>query len=111
MFDFSAWSGWLEERSRELKSEGLEAKFYSSPGVGSLPKPKMGLGLVGERAMGEFENWGTGETDYTVMAPASPKAQMVAHRWGVIVTDETFEQVFGEFLAAFRHHDMGVGHP
>jgi hypothetical protein len=111
MFDFCAWSGWLEERSRELKNEGLETRFSSSPGVGNLPKPKMCLGLVGERSMGLFENWGTGETDYTVMAPASPKAQMVAHRWGDIVTDETFEQVFGEFLAAFRHHDMGVGHP
>jgi hypothetical protein len=43
------------------------------------------------------------------MAPASPKAQMAAH---AVVTDQTFEQVFGEFLAAFRHHDTNdVGHP
>jgi hypothetical protein len=72
----------------------------------------MCLELVGERSIGLFESWGTGETDYTVMAPASPKAQMVAHRWGAVVTDQTFEQVFGEFLAAFRHHDTNdVGHP
>jgi hypothetical protein len=110
MFDFSAWSRWLEERSRELKSEGLEAKFYSGPGVGPLPKAKMWLELEGERSIGSFENWDTGETDYMVMAPASPEGQMVAHH--VIVTDQTFEQVFDEFLAAFRHHDTNdVGRP
>lgn len=66
------------------------------------------LEVVGRKAMGGFENWITGETDYTVMAPPSPKAQMVSHKWGLIVTDETFEATFDEFVVQFRQHDSGL---
>ena len=31
---------------------------------------------------------------------------MVCHKWGVIVTDETFEPLFVEFLAHFRRYEV-----
>ena len=61
--------------------------------------------------MGDFANWITGETDYTIAAPPSPKARMVCHKWGVIVTDETFEPLFVEFLAHFRRYEFRQENP
>ena len=100
MFDYPKWRTWLEARGVELRAEGLLGKFHAGPD--GYPKPGMILELVGTHAMGGFENWITGETDYTVAKPPSPKGKMVAHKWGVIVSDKSFEPAFNEFLSAFR---------
>jgi hypothetical protein len=100
MFDYPKWRAWLNVKSDELRTEDITVKFQSGPDDG--PKPGMSLGLVGNCAMAVFENWITGETDYTIEKPPSPRAKMVAHKWGALVTDETFETTFNEFIAAFR---------
>jgi hypothetical protein len=109
VFDFPRWRKWLEPKAAELKVEGLETRFAAGPDDG--PKPGMTLGIAGRRAIGDFSNWITGETDYTIAAPPSPKARMVCHKWGVIVTDDTFEPLFAEFLAHFRRYESGQGNP
>jgi len=109
VFDFRRWREWLEPKAAELEAEGFEARFAAGPDDG--PKPGMSLEIAGRRAMGDFANWITGEPDYTIAAPPSPKARMVCHKWGVIVTDETFEPLFVEFLAHFRRYESGQENP
>jgi hypothetical protein len=108
MFDYKRWARWLEARSVELETEGFETHFGAGPDSGS--KPGMTLALVGQRAMGDFQNWVTGETDYTVFAPPTPKAQMVAHEWGLVVSDDTFEPTFNKFLMTFRRAESGAAY-
>ena len=102
MFDFPRWKTWLEARAAELTADGLHIQFSAGP-EGSA-KPGMGLGLRGTRAVGLFENWRTGETDYTIHAPSD--GPMVSHRWGLIVEDETFEATFREFIAEFNRFEL-----
>lgn len=66
---------------------------------------KAGLGVIGSRAMGDLEIWGRGDTDYTIHAPPSSDTKMVAHRWGVMSTDETFAALFYEFMACFHQFE------
>jgi hypothetical protein len=106
MFDFQKWRAWLEEKSRQLGEQGLEVKFKVGPDDG--PKPGMGLGIVGLNAMADFENWISGETDYTIMVPVSREAKMVSFRWGIIVDDETFEMTFLEFIDEFRKFETVI---
>jgi hypothetical protein len=100
VFDFLRWQKWLEARSEELARDGFDVRFHAGPV--SSQKPGASLGMIGQYAMGNFEIWSTGENDYTVMKPLAPSAKMVAHKWGLKVTDETFEESFSEFLEAFR---------
>ncbi|SRR6266567_2391110 len=100
MLTYETWRPWLQAKATELKSDNLTTRFDASPG--DSPKPGMALGLIGQRAMGNFECWITGEADYTILAPPSPDARMVCHKWGLIVTDETFEATFHEFISEFR---------
>ena len=65
----------------------------------------MSFGIVGANAMGNFESWATGETDYTIMAPPSPEAKMVSHKWMQVLTDETFEAAFNEFIAEYQKYE------
>jgi hypothetical protein len=56
--------------------------------------------------MGCFENWVTGQTDYTILAiHAPPMAKPLFHRWGLVATDETFDALFGEFVARLRQFE------
>jgi hypothetical protein len=108
MFDFQRWRLWLEAKAAALEAEGLEASFGAGPDDG--PKPGMGLGIVGRQAMGIFENWITGETDYTILVPPSPEARMVSHEWGLLATDETFEAIFTTFITKFRQFEFSNSH-
>ena len=65
----------------------------------------MGFGVRGVNAIGSFDCWTTGETDYTIMAPASPETEMVSHKWMQVLTNETFEAAFNEFMAEFHKHE------
>jgi hypothetical protein len=56
--------------------------------------------------MGSLECWITGEADWTIMAPPSPDAKMVSHTWGLVLTDETFENVFAHFMTEFRTFEI-----
>jgi len=67
-------------------------------------KPGLGLGLAGRKAIGLFETWITGETDYTIHV--LPGGEMVSHKWMLLLTDETFEETFNEFAAEFRKHEL-----
>ena len=95
MFDFPRWKAWLEAKAVELKNDGVMLHFSASPEAS--PNPGMGLGIQGKNATGVFQNWHTGETDYTIHAP--PDGPMTSHRWGLTATNETFEAVFREFIA------------
>lgn len=57
---------------------------------------------------GGFENWKTGETDYTILDNSiiedHGRSKMVTTKWGLIVTDESFELVYNEFIVAFRNY-------
>lgn len=104
MFDYQRWRLWLKAKADALEAEGLTIRFAAGPDDG--PKPGMTLEIVGRRAMGGFENWITGETDYTIFVPPSSKARMVSHEWGLLVTDETFETIFTSFMTKFRQVDL-----
>ncbi|MBN9532384.1 MAG: hypothetical protein J0H10_03380 [Alphaproteobacteria bacterium] len=99
VFDFPRYKVFLEAKAEALRSDGMEVRFHCGPA--DSPKQGMILELVWEGMYGGFENWITGETDYTVM-PVGKHGQPLAYRWGLIVTDESFAAIFDEFLAAFR---------
>jgi hypothetical protein len=106
MFDFPKWKTWLEARAVELKDDGFKIEFgVAGPEVS--PKPGMGLGIKGKNATGLFQNWHTGETDWTIHAPSD--GPMVSHRWGLIATDKSFEGAFNEFFAELRRIDESFG--
>src|ERR1039457_4772986 len=103
-FDFKRWRAWLQAKAVELQRDTIKTQFGCGPDDG--PKPGMGFGIIGTNAMGNFENWVTGETDYTIMVIPSPKLNMVSHKWGLIVNDESFERTFEEFITEFRKYDV-----
>jgi hypothetical protein len=101
MFNFARWRAWLENKVAGFRVDGLDATLrWNDDG----PKPGLGFGLIGRHAIGLLENWHTGETDYTIHAPHG--GEMVAHAWMRVLTDETFEATFNEFVAEFRKHDQ-----
>src|ERR1043165_5195191 len=103
MYNFPVWCEWLKAKTAELGASGLKVDFRAN----SESEPgNMQLGLIGSRAMGLIENWERGDTDCTVVAPASSEMKMVWHIWGKMVTDETFESVFEEFVAQFRRYEF-----
>jgi hypothetical protein len=106
MFNFERWRDWLEERGGQLKAEGFETQIagHDFPG-----KPKASLAVAGHKALGDFENWKSGETDYTIMRlgrhrffPWRKMSKQVSYRWGVVVDDNSFEPLFEEFISRFR---------
>ena len=101
MFDFARWNAWLSDQVPRLEAEDFEMRF----GIGKSETPKQGMayGIIGHRVIGLFQNWITGEADYTIQGQTSK--DMIAYRWGVIATDETFEALFCEFLERFRLAD------
>ena len=103
MFDFLKWRAWLEQAATLPLGKEFKAEFTS--GSNESPKPGMVFGVVGVNAMGSFECWITGETDDTIMAPPSAEAKMVSHKWMQVLTDETFEAAFHEFMAEFHKHE------
>jgi hypothetical protein len=105
MFDFSKWRAFIGAKAAVLRDEGFEVRFSASSD--NVPKPKLILELLGDRAYGGFENWITGETDYTVLAMPPVGAKPLAHEWGIVATDENFESTFNAFLAHFRKHASG----
>ena len=105
MFSFANWQRFLEEQGERLKAEGFEIRFDAS-----TERQKMILEIMGRNAGGIFENWGRGDTDYTVLDLSASNTTPLAHRWGVMATDEAFEPLFREFLELFRHHAGGPKH-
>jgi hypothetical protein len=103
VFDYKKWKVWLEGKKSELQT--LESTVSLRCGPDNGPKPGMTFGIIGPNAMGSFEVWITGETDYTVMAPPSQGAEIVSNKWMVISNDETFERTFNEFVAEFTKHN------
>jgi hypothetical protein len=92
---------WLRAKASELQSDHIAVNVKFGPDDG--PKPGMMFEIVSSKSLGMFENWITGETDYTIHAP--PGGAMVSNKWGLIITDDTFEQIFDEFIAEFRKYD------
>lgn len=103
MFNYKQWQAWLQAKASELQGDGVTTSLRSGPDTGN--KPGMGFGIIGLKAMGDFASWVTGETDYTIMVPPSPEAKMVSHKWGLTLTDETFEATFNEFITEFQKYD------
>jgi hypothetical protein len=104
MFDFPRWREWQQQKFREFRVDGLNADIRVGPD--DSPKPGMAFGIVGVHAMATFESWATGECDITIMALPSPHPKMVFCKWGIVLTDETFESAFAEFLAEFRRFEV-----
>ena len=100
MFNFPRWRAFLEARSADLTKEGMQVRVAG----GSQRRPKSGMILetVLNGMYGGFENWSTGETDYTIMPVPSRTKQPLVHKWGLILSDETFEATFDEFMGEFR---------
>ncbi len=98
MFNYNKWRAWLQAKATELQDDGVTTSFRCGPD--DIPKTGMGFGIVGRNSLGLFENWITGETDYTIHAPKG--GPMVSHKWGLILTDDTFERTFNEFIDEFR---------
>jgi hypothetical protein len=94
MFDFQKWRRWMEAKEQALKADGYDTRFAAGPNSG--PKPGMILEITDGKKYGGFESWDTGETDYTVQV-LSEAPNMRFHKWGAVVTDETFESLFQEF--------------
>ena len=108
MFDYQRWRLWLRAKAAALEAEGLKVRFAAGPDDG--PKPGIILEVLGQQALyGGFENWITGETDYTIAVLSSPKSRMVSHEWGLLVTDETFEATFTSFITKFRQFELSEG--
>jgi hypothetical protein len=103
MFNFSKWQQWLAQRAALSAAEGFKAEFKLGPP--ESPKPAMGFGIIGVKAMCSFESWITGEVDWTIMAPPSADAKMVSHKWMLLATDDTFEAIFNEFMAEFQRYE------
>ena len=101
MYDFRKWREWLKQQESALAGEGFETSFRAGPD--DSPKPGVCLDVIGTRAFGSFENWATGETDYSIFARTPPELCMISHKWGVIVSDSTFNSVYSEFL--FKLHE------
>jgi hypothetical protein len=78
---------------------GLKTEFR---GPSDTPKPGITMGIIGLNAVADFSSWMTGETDYTIMVPASSEGKMVSHRWGLVLNDDSFETTFQEFVDEFR---------
>ena len=97
-FDFVKGSQLLQTQAEALSAEGTNVHFRKSV---SLPNPKLMVELSGQKALGLFECWATGETDYTIHQ-ASKDMPMLAHRWGHIVDDQTIQQSFNDFVAEFQ---------
>jgi hypothetical protein len=95
MFDFEKWREWLETKGLALKAEGDEVRFASD--MDTDRKPGMILEISDGKNYGGFECWFTGECDYTVM-PYSERPKPRFYKWGLKLTDETFEAVFQEFM-------------
>ena len=105
MFDYQKWRKELLNKVSEFDAEGIRSSLHL--GSDDSPKPGYSFGLFGANALGEFQNWITGETDYSIMKPASPDGKIVSARWGVVVSNDTFSALFDEFVAEFRKHDRG----
>jgi hypothetical protein len=103
MLDFPKWREWLRERARQIGQEGFKTEFNVGPD--DNPKPGMTMGVIGLNAMGSFETWVTGETDWTIMVPPSTAAKMVANRWMLVLDDDSFEMTFHEFSDEFRRFE------
>jgi len=104
MFDFQRWRLWLKAKAADLEAEGLEVRFAATPD--DKPKPAMILEVLGQQAYGGFENWITGETDYTILVRPPREAHMLSHEWGLLATDETFEAIFTIFITKFRQFEL-----
>jgi len=105
MFDYKKWREKLLTRVNELEAKGIHVSIHL--GSDESPKPGYSVGLIGANAMGEFQNWITGETDYSVM-PTALDGKMVSGRWGIIVSDQTFGYLFDEFVAEFWKHERAL---
>jgi hypothetical protein len=103
MFDHMKLRAWLRDKTTELQSAEITTSLRHGPDDG--PKPGMAFNIVGRNALGSFENWITGETDWTILAPTDTTAKLVSNKWMLTLTDETFEDAFLEFIAEFRKHN------
>ena len=65
----------------------------------------MSLGLAGASAIGLFETWVTGRGRLSYRQAAIAQAKMVAHKFGLVLSDDTFEVTFAEFLGEFRRQN------
>jgi hypothetical protein len=104
MLDFSNRRSWLPSKLVELERLGLivGVKFGSQ----TDHKPGVVIEVTGQVAMGVFEAWAAGEADYSIFMPPSRKAAMVANKWGLELTAETFEEVFDHFVAEYRRYEF-----
>jgi hypothetical protein len=104
MLDFSNRGSWLPSKLIQLERLGLvvSVKFGSQ----TDHKPGVVIEVTGQVAMGVFEAWAAGEADYSIFMPPSRKANMVANKWGLELTAETFEEVFDHFVAEYRRYEF-----
>jgi hypothetical protein len=104
-FAFEHWRSWLAGKAELLKARGMKVRV----GGHDFPaKPKTMISIAGKNAIADFENWKSGETDYTVfrlrrpwLTPWRKVPEQFATRWGVVADDASFEGLYEEFVARF----------
>ena len=110
VFSFEHWRSWLAEKAGPLQAQGLEVRIG---GHDFAAKPKTMISVAGKNARGDFENWKSGETDYTIfrlhrplLMPWRMVPKQFAIRWGVVADDASFEDIYEEFMARFREAEL-----
>jgi hypothetical protein len=98
VFDFVKWQDWLSTKANLFREAGRDVHFREAPE--GRKKPSFTIELVGEKTLAHFTTWNTGETDWTVMPKIKSSKTPLAHRWGVILNDDSYESAFAEFTAA-----------
>jgi hypothetical protein len=104
MLNLSNRPSWLPSKLVELERQGLltSIKFSSQ----TDHKPDAVIEVTGKVAMGVFEAWAAGETDYSIFMPPSRKADIVANKWGLELTAEPFEEVFDNFVTEYCRYEF-----
>ena len=104
-FAFEHWRNWLAGEKDRLVALGLRVKFA----VGGHPsKQSTSLAFEGKRALADFSNWSSGETDFAIavmvrkpLMPWRKDLKFLCHENGIIVDDTSFMPTFERFATRF----------
>lgn len=104
MFAFEVWQHWLEQRTADLRKQGLAVEFRAGAKISQLaPKPAHEVRVRTSDALASFMVWASGECDWDIMDARTK--QFVDHAWGMALNDETFEAAFERFITLALRSD------
>jgi len=95
MFDFLRWREWLRLQVEVLAAEGFATELKTN----DKHLPGSAIEAEDGHVIGSFSNWENGLADYDILDTRS--GQMTT-KWGVQVSDQSFESFFSEFVGHLR---------